>query len=483
MFTVDGTRTTPVTCKILKDGKALSPKECEVVVKDDKVILKFKKPTREASGPYQIKLANGQGEDSKTVKITMQDVPKPPEDVAATEIFQSSCVVKWKPPKDDGGAPVVKYVLERQDLTMKAGWDVVAEVPGDQDRRVKLTDLVHRRTYKFRVRAVNKIGSSEPAHLAQTILAKDPWDEPGKPKNVEVVDWDVDHADITFDKPDKDGGAPITSYIIEYKDKFGKDWQKGVEVPADAFKGTVPGLKENQQYEFRVRAVNKAGPGDPSDATKSIIAKCRFVKPFIIGEELTSIIVKKGQVIKYDIKYGGEPEPEVKWMRDSKELFEDGEQRTTIDKYERNTVLTVRRTVRADSGMYKLILTNSSGTVESKADVVVLDRPTSPKQIEVAEIRADHAKVKWSKPADNGGTPITGYILEKMDTDTGRWVPAGEVDADKQEFDVKGLTKGKKYKFRVKAYNKEGESDPLETFDSIMAKNPYGKTFENKLCT
>lgn len=42
-------------------------------------------------------------------------------------------------------------------------------------------------------------------------------DEPGKPGNAEVVDWDVDHADITWTKPENDGGSPITGYVIEYK--------------------------------------------------------------------------------------------------------------------------------------------------------------------------------------------------------------------------------------------------------------------------
>lgn len=59
--------------------------------------------------------------------------------------------------------------------------------------------------------------------------------------------------------------------------------------------------------------------------------------------------------------------------------------------------------------------------------------------------------------------------------DTGNWVPCGEVGPDNLEFTVKGLTPNKKYKFRVRAVNKEGESDPLETTDAIVAKNPYGK--------
>ena len=44
------------------------------------------------------------------------------------------------------------------------------------------------------------------------------------------------------------------------------------------------------------------------------------------------------------------------------------------------------------------------------------------------------------------------------------------------EAEVTGLQEGKKYKFRVKAVNKEGESEPLENDELILAKNPYGKS-------
>lgn len=45
-------------------------------------------------------------------------------------------------------------------------------------------------------------------------------------------------------------------------------------------------------------------------------------------------------------------------------------------------------------------------------------------------------------------------------------------------LDVTGLTPGKEYKFRVSAINAEGESEPLETEHSIIAKNPFGKKLE-----
>lgn len=70
----------------------------------------------------------------------------------------------------------------------------------------------------------------------------------------------------------------IYEKTLQFQEKFGKDWVKGVEVAGDALSATQGGLKEGCTYEFRVRAINKAGPGEPSDSTKPIVAKCRFGK-------------------------------------------------------------------------------------------------------------------------------------------------------------------------------------------------------------
>lgn len=43
------------------------------------------------------------------------------------------------------------------------------------------------------------------------------------------------------------------------------------------------------------------------------------------------------------------------------------------------------------------------------------------------------------------------------------------------DLEVTGLTPGNEYSFRVFAVNTEGESEPLETETSIIAKNPFGK--------
>ncbi len=64
--------------------------------------------------------------------------------------------------------------------------------------------------------------------------------------------------------------------------------------------------------------------------------------------------------------------------------------------------------------------------------------------------------------------------VEKLDPDTGLWIPCGR--SPDVTMEVKGLTPQKKYKFRVCAVNEEGESIPLEGDEEIIAKDPFGES-------
>ena len=63
------------------------------------------------------------------------------------------------------------------------------------------------------------------------------------------------------------------------RDKDGRQWVDAASVPGDRTDAKVmDGIEEGHEYEFRVVARNKAGPGEPSDTSKSVIAKPRFRK-------------------------------------------------------------------------------------------------------------------------------------------------------------------------------------------------------------
>ena len=51
-----------------------------------------------------------------------------------------------------------------------------------------------------------------------------------------------------------------------------------METDTPECKGIVPNLIEGMEYQFRITAVNRAGPGEPSDPCRPIVAKPRFCK-------------------------------------------------------------------------------------------------------------------------------------------------------------------------------------------------------------
>ena len=168
-----------------------------------------------------------------------------------------------------------------------------------------------------------------------------------------------------------------TGYLVEKK-KAGGDWEPVNKFPATGESMTVPDLEEGEQYEFRVAAVTKAGPGEKSMATSPVTVKAKQTKP------------------------------------------------------------------------------------------------GSPEDLKVDDITAEGCKLSWTPPAKDGGAPITDYIVEQCEEGSPLWEPVqGNVNGT--SVPVKGLEKGKKYKFRVKAKNRAGVGEPLETDRAILAKNPFGK--------
>jgi len=102
-------------------------------------------------------------------------------------------------------------------------------------------------------------------------------DEPGKPGRPELRNWDKDFVDLEWTAPKDDGGAPIEKYIVQMRDKEGRQWVDVAKVSGDRTAAKVTdGIQEGHEYEFRIVAVNKAGPSEPSDTSKSVVAKPRF---------------------------------------------------------------------------------------------------------------------------------------------------------------------------------------------------------------
>lgn len=75
---------------------------------------------------------------------------------------------------------------------------------------------------------------------------------------------------VSWEPPESDGGSPITSYIVELRDRTSVKWSPVHVTKADELSAIINDVIENKEYIFRVRAENKAGVGMPSAASQPV---------------------------------------------------------------------------------------------------------------------------------------------------------------------------------------------------------------------
>ncbi len=83
--------------------------------------------------------------------------------------------------------------------------------------------------------------------------------------------------DLEWDLPKSDGGAKITHYTVEMRagKSVSASWEEIGKSDGPRRFFSAKNLTKGEKYQFRVKAVNKAGPSDPSEPTAAKVAKAR----------------------------------------------------------------------------------------------------------------------------------------------------------------------------------------------------------------
>ena len=97
-------------------------------------------------------------------------------------------------------------------------------------------------------------------------------EKPDPPIQVEGQDPTSKSITVTWKAPDYDGGCAIQGYILEKMIKDGDRYERINPSLVPGFSYVVKDLKEDMEYQFRVRAENAAGVSEPSRSTPLIKA-------------------------------------------------------------------------------------------------------------------------------------------------------------------------------------------------------------------
>jgi hypothetical protein len=270
-------------------------------------------------------------------------------------------------------------------------------------------------------------------------------------------------ARVEFTPPTDDGGAPVTSYTVTATDHTtpanGGQTATGTTSPI-----TVTGLTTGDHYTFTVAATNTAGTGDESAPSNDVVPFTFTPMPSIAsvtpgpGQATVNINPQvnftDGPILSYTVTATDETTPA------------NGGQTATGPA----SPITVTGLTNGDSYTFTVTAFDnfSDNTSAPSGPVIPFGVPGAPAAAS-ATPDAGQATVDFTPPADDGGSPVTGYTVTATDQTTqanGGQTATGPASP----ITVTGLTNGDSYTFTVTATNAAGTgaesapSDPVTPF-------------------
>ncbi|KAM5336350.1 myosin light chain kinase, smooth muscle isoform 1-T2 [Glossophaga mutica] len=188
------TGTQPITCTWMKFRKQIQESEhIKVENSEGGSKLTILAARQEHCGCYTLLVENKLGSRQAQVNLTVVDKPDPPAGTpCASDIRSSSLTLSWYGSSYDGGSAVQSYSVEIWDSVDKT-WTELATC---RSTSFNVQDLLPDRDYKFRVRAINVYGTSEPSQESELTAV---GEKPEEPKDeVEVSDDDEKEPEVEY---------------------------------------------------------------------------------------------------------------------------------------------------------------------------------------------------------------------------------------------------------------------------------------------
>lgn len=420
---------------------------------------------RGQSGIYKLLASNEHGQDELEVEVKVIGRPSSPSGpLSVSYMGNATCRIHWNPPLENGGDPIQSYRMEYQ-IYGRQVWKTCGQTKGALD--LETSPLPRNSMVKFRVKAVNSVGESDPLEGPEdSVFIRDLIVEcPGRPGLPTILNTSQSEVHLEWSAPKR--GSNLT-YLLEYREDGEDQWISGPKVHNGHLRGQIGGLTSRKKYEFRVRALNSLGQqGQASESTTPYLVKEKGSAPKIDKSKLgiKSLKVGRQEVVCVDI--AGIPAPKTCWLFNNFEEVKESENLKIFNSQGKSQLL-ILSAHRKFIGNYKLTAENEFGFDEAELIISEVkscpDPPCGP--LNVTKRGTNCFTLDWIPPAFNGGSPVEFYNVRRFDPDENDWILEATTPTSQIELNE---SRGKNcHFFHISAVNSIGESLPLEIGQGIV---------------
>lgn len=412
----------------------------------------------------------GVGDPCETEQpVRATEMPGAIKDLVLVDSTNTSISLAWTKPDHDGGSHITEYIIE-QKTKEEETWSA-----GGTCRRCQceVTQLKELSEVYFRVFAKNEKGRSDFSQIGP-ITVKDFL----IPPEANLIDYPNGELsvrigqNVNIDLPYKGKPKPIIQ------------WMKDDVL-----------LKESEQVRFRqtenkasliVRNARKENAGKYTLVLDNKLVKNFFdIKVITLGPPSQPIgpirfdeIKAQSIIISWDVPQedgGGE----ITCYSVEKRETSQAAWKMVCSSVVRTT-FKMPNLVKGTEYQFRVRAENKYGVSDplTSPDVVAQHQykpPGPPGKPVVFNVTSDGMTVQWDAPGFDGGSPITGYHLEKKDRNSLLWMKVNTSVISGREYRVIGLIEGLEYSFRVYAQNNAGMSPVSEQSKHKLAISPVGK--------
>ncbi|XP_038607409.1 myosin light chain kinase, smooth muscle [Tachyglossus aculeatus] len=184
--------------------------------------------------------------------------------------------------------------------------------------------------------------------------------------------------------------------------------------------------------------------------------------------------VRAGEPVELLCKVAGDAPLTCTWMKFRKQI--EPSELMKIENTVDSSKLTITAAHQEHCGCYTLVVNNKLGSKQAQVNLTVVDKPDPPAGTPcVSDVRSSSLTLSWYGSSYDGGSAVQSYAVEAWDSVGRAWTPV--VTCCSTAHSVQGLLPGRQYRFRVRATNVYGTSEPSQESDptAVGEKPPEPK--------